>query len=258
MLVKGSAAYRHAGPVPEDAVVLNRHVLHGTRVDLLHALAEHGLATPTVVSNVLSDETERVLHGEAIDPTALEGNYGEDYNVLYAPPDGLAHAWPERAQALHARERHMLQRLIGGVVPLSAWYGHRTEVSDDGHLTHPITVFDSSDAPDNSVLGNLTYGHEDEAETAETETAPVASGSPLAVLVRPVVGELPLWPSLPYRAAWGEETQRALPKGREWARQRAVQAAVGTTAQEAVIDLGFDPRYRRPGDYVRFASATSP
>lgn len=39
---------------------------------------------------------------------------------------------------------------------------------------------------------------------------------------------------------------------REWMRQRVIRVAVGSSAQEALIDI--DPRYRRPGDFVRMRS----
>lgn len=38
---------------------------------------------------------------------------------------------------------------------------------------------------------------------------------------------------------------------REWQRQEAIQRAVGGTAQEALIDLQVDQRYRKPGQFLR-------
>lgn len=38
---------------------------------------------------------------------------------------------------------------------------------------------------------------------------------------------------------------------REWQRQEAIQRAVGKSAQEALIDLQVDQRYRQPGQFLR-------
>ncbi|GET85704.1 hypothetical protein, conserved [Leishmania tarentolae] len=152
-----------------------------------------------------------------------------NYNVMVT--DAFHNSIEERAARLQARENRMWERLILNVGPLEAAHQQVVEVGgvsvlDSGHVSSPICI---SSAPG-------AAGVDDGA--AEGDEA-------MAVVVRPFPDEL-LADSEALRVA---EAQRRWPKGREWDRQAAIQRAVGPTAQEAIIDLGIDPRYRQPGEH---------
>ncbi|CCW67531.1 unnamed protein product [Phytomonas sp. Hart1] len=194
-----------------------------------------------------------------------------------------------RRASLHEVERRMFRRLIAGIVPVAGtfrgssmaegkekWKKNKakteeeekeeedsdglavTGVLDDGHL-------------DSAILwcgGRLLRSHttasgpDDDSDKTKGEEKGrgVWGESPagVALLVKPFAQEVC---SLSATTVGGVHNVgidddrwrwRTLPRGREWDRQRAIRNAAGATAQEAIIDLKIDPRYRRPGEYVRW------
>ncbi|KEG13784.1 hypothetical protein DQ04_00791140 [Trypanosoma grayi] len=159
----------------------------------------------------------------------------EGYNYNWFVPAGIE----EKGRASKKGRRRLQEALIAARMPLSEVGEGTSGVFDSGRLCSPIrrhlrrlpeerTAFDDSGTATSQCDG----GSEDVDNTV--------------VLVRPVAWELPSEEQI----AW-EEAFRVAPKGREWDRQRAVRHSVGSTAQDALISCCIDPRYRRPGDFVR-------
>lgn len=142
----------------------------------------------------------------------------------------------------------MRERLIGGIVPLTE------AIIDSATRAHPA----DHDARDDDIvvldeghLDSTVYVASQQAGVNRHTTAPSLfaaterGAAAMAVLVRPMREDL--------RPA-SCDAHRTLPTGgREWCRQRAILQAVGPAAQEAIIDLHVDPRYRRPGEYLQWA-----
>lgn len=113
-------------------------------------------------------------------------------------------------------------------------------VLDGGHLTDQIYLVD------NRALENgLSAAEETPLRTAVADFTTAVIVQPLLeeVLMNQWTGSLDPSP--------GAVMCGAPARFREWRRQHAIQRAIGTTAQEALIDLKIDPRYRRPGEFVR-------
>ncbi|AIN95415.1 hypothetical protein LPMP_040920 [Leishmania panamensis] len=205
-----------------------RQVRHASRENFVEAL----------VSCVASGGQEVVPHGVVNALTDTRGARSFDpslhnYNVMVM--DAFHDSVEERAARLQATENRMWERMILNVAPLEVAHQHVVEaggvsVLDSGHVSSPICI--------SSALGAV------DAYAADLDGGVVEGNEAIAVVVRPFPDEL-LGDSEALRVA---EAQRRWPKGREWDRQTAIQRAVGATAQEAIIDLGIDPRYRHPGD----------
>eukprot|EP00796_Vickermania_ingenoplastis_P009125 gene9125-6413_t len=113
-------------------------------------------------------------------------------------------------------------------------------VFDSGHLTDPVLLCDERALAAAVQDGGLGLPVNEQEVVA-------------AVLVQPLVEEVLLGQAetpAPGPGAFvfcGSVGSRY----REWQRQKAIRVAVGVTSQEALIDLKIDPRYRRPGEYLR-------
>ncbi|CAJ1005549.1 hypothetical protein Q4I28_000869 [Leishmania naiffi] len=205
-----------------------RQVRHASRENFVEAL----------VSCVTSGGQEVVPHGvvNALTDTRDARSFDpslHNYNVMVM--DAFHDSVEERAARLQATENRMWERMILNVAPLEVAHQHVVEaggvsVLDSGHVSSPICISSALEAVD--------------AYAADLDGGVVEGNEAIAVVVRPFPDEL-LGDSEALRMA---EAQRRWPKGREWDRQTAIQRAVGVTAQEAIIDLGIEPRYRHPGD----------
>ncbi|CCW64812.1 unnamed protein product [Phytomonas sp. EM1] len=207
-----------------------------------------------------------------------------DYNSIV--PDLYEGTISERLASLREVEQRMFGRLIAGVVPVAGALGDDddnavvmrggdlavTGVLDDGHLDSAIVLCNgrllrrraavgasstglmASSARAEVPRGDVDGGEEEEADGDESEESPTG----VALLVKPFLREVcarraPMVSGVDGVVINADmEKRRTLLKGREWDRQRAIRDAAGTTAQEAIIDLRLDPRYRRPGEYVRW------
>lgn len=182
---------------------------------------------PEVVPHGVVDALADTRDARSFDPSL------HNYNAMVT--DAFHNSVAERAARLQATENRMWERMILDVAPLEVAHQHVLEVGglsvlDSGHVSSPICISSAPEAAD-------TYAACVDDGFAEGDEA-------MAVIVRPFSDEL-LGDSEALRVA---EAQRRWPKGREWDRQAAIQRAVGPTAQEAIIDLGIDPRYRQPGE----------
>ncbi|AYU75877.1 hypothetical protein LdCL_040015300 [Leishmania donovani] len=210
-------------PAAREYRLRARQVRHASREDFVEALrscmASGGQeVVPDGVVGALTDTRD----AGSFDPSL------HNYNVMVT--DTFQNSIEERAARLQATENRMWERIILNVAPLAVAHQHVAEVGgwsvlDSGHVSSPIRI---SSAPEAAYVDD---------GVAEVDEA-------MAVVVRPFSDEL-LGDSEALRVA---EAQRRWPKGREWDRQAAIQRAVGSTAQEAIIDLGIDPRYRQPGE----------
>ncbi|KAG5486629.1 hypothetical protein CUR178_07996 [Leishmania enriettii] len=215
-------------PAPREYRLDERQVRHASREDFLEALvscvASGGQeAVPHSVVDAFSDTKD----ARSFDP------WRHNYNTMIT--NAFHDSVEERAARLQATESRMWKRMILNVAPLVVAHQYVVEaggvsVLDSGHVSSPIRIFAVPGAAD-ACAG---YGDGSVADGNEA----------MAVVVRPFPDEL-LSDAEALRVA---EAQRRWPKGREWDRQAAIQRAVGATAQEAIIDLGIDPRYRHPGD----------
>ncbi|KAG5507934.1 hypothetical protein JIQ42_07228 [Leishmania sp. Namibia] len=215
-------------PAPREYRLDGRQVRHASREDFLEALvscvASGGQeAVPHSVVDAFSDTQD----ARSFDP------WRHNYNTMIT--NAFHDSVEERAARLQATESRMWERMILNVAPLVVAHQHVVEaggvsVLDSGHVSSPIRIFAVPGAAD-------AYAGYGDGSVADGNEA-------IAVVVRPFPDEL-LSDAEALRVA---EAQRRWPKGREWDRQAAIQRAVGVTAQEAIIDLGIDPRYRHPGD----------
>lgn len=227
-----SYSSRHAPPAAFTVTLPHKHsqrlTSHTVRI-LQEAWATAGLPPPPAAQHSV----------------AGAGDYNG--NVL----DAYARTHAARLAAVEALEEAVYDRLIGGVVPIEEVLTQSPDAAAEGLPT----------AAKVECLAVLDGGHLDEPIVL-AGTTPMPASSPLpveaggvAVLVRPIEAELRQAAS---NVDSGVERVHAphkpalLPRGREWDRQRAIQNAVGPTAQEAIIDLQLDPRYRHPGEYVRW------
>ncbi|KAG5511689.1 hypothetical protein JKF63_07286 [Porcisia hertigi] len=205
-----------------------RQVRHASRANFVNALRgciSRGVqeVIPQRVTDALMDTRD----AHCFDPST------HNYNVMVT--NAFHDSVEERAARLQTTENRMWERMIVNVAPLEIAHQQvveagGTSVLDNGHVTSPIYI---SAAP--GATG---------ASAANADGSFADGDDTMAVVVRPFPDEL-LGDSKALRLA---EAQRRWPKGREWDRQVAIQRAVGATAQEAIIDLGIDPRYRHPGD----------
>lgn len=163
------------------------------------------------------------------------------HNFNAVLPDAFENTIDARAAALQATEQRMRRRIILDVAPLSAaqsdaYAAGGVSVVDSGHVAAPIII--SASAVDSSPSEGYWGGEEDESDASDTEA--------MAVVVLPFADEV-LASSEAVRVS---EAQRCWSRGREWDRQAAIRSAVGATAQEAIVTLGIDRRYRQPGDFL--------
>ncbi|CAD2220266.1 hypothetical protein ADEAN_000778100 [Angomonas deanei] len=166
---------------------------------------------------------------------AVEANSAAyDYN--FVTPDVLEEAWRQRLATLYKQQDALYEHFVGGFAPISEAVatckqssngaeGKMFIVRDDGHICSPIELHSIQQNPSDGVYYD---------DMREDE---------VAVLVKPFLDELPSVADRTYN-----ERERVISKGREWDRQYAIRAAVGTTAQETLLDLDVDPRYRHPGE----------
>ncbi|KAK7202089.1 hypothetical protein NESM_000277600 [Novymonas esmeraldas] len=240
---------RHVSPpAARECRLSARHVRHAPRqtfVDALRACLESGGhdVVPAAVVAALTDAT---------DAAAFEV---EQHNFNAMVMDAFTESVEERAARLQATEDRMWSRLVLDVVPLATAHhcavaSGGVSVLDSGHVSAPIHI---SAVEDGHVHHNTNGGGEEEEEECDRD-GDWAAEETLAVLVRPFADEVPI----SAEALRVAEAQRRWPKGREWDRQTAIRHAVGATVQEAIIDLGIDPRYRRPGDRRRPRAGTRP
>jgi hypothetical protein len=187
-------------------------------------------------------------HGSGVDvvPQVVLDNYGDTvtaqtfslagHNFNAVVPDAFECSVEERMARLHSIEKRMWARLIVEVAPLTVAHQEVVDaggvsVLDSGHVSEPIRI--------TGVFDDPLEREEGEEEVDHRESA-------MAVVVQPFVDELPATMA----EARKGEARRCLPKGREWDRQAAIRFATGPTVQEAIVDLGIDPRYRQPGDFL--------
>lgn len=225
---------RHGGPPPLHTVLLPQQGAQGltthTRAVLAAAMRAVEMAPPPI------DIVELLLSPDSAHGAATAGGGSVHYNYNTNAFDVCGALYDARLAALAAAEAKVYGRLIASVAPLSEALaaaanddrggGAAVALVDSGHFGDPIFIATAAEA----------------ANTAASATA---------VTVRPIACEVGqqeegwVTPHPPPPAS--------LPRGREWDRQRAIAAAVGPTARDAIIDLDLDPRYRQPGEYVRWA-----
>lgn len=213
----------HSPPAAREYRLRARQVRHASREDFVEALRScMASGGQEVVPHSVVDALADTRDAGSFDPSL------HNYNAMVT--DAFHNSVEERAARLQATENRMWERIILNVAPLAVAHQHVAGVGgcavlDSGHVSSPICI---SSAPEVEYL----------------DKGVADSNEAMAVVVRPFSDEL-LGDSEALRVA---EAQRRWPKGREWDRQAAIQRAVGSTAQEAIIDLGIDPRYRQPGE----------
>ncbi|KPI83332.1 hypothetical protein ABL78_7641 [Leptomonas seymouri] len=193
--------------------------------ELLHSAKTQARSPGAALPQSVLDSYLDASDAENFNPAA------HNFNAVYT--DAYESSVAERAAALQATERRMWKRLIARVAPLDV--AHREAISaggvsvmDSGHVSEPICITGELNATDARSDGGAGASEE------------------VSVVVYPFIDELPATVEDVRHA----ELHRRLPKGREWDRQAAIRSAVGATAQEALLDLGLDPRYRQPGDLL--------
>lgn len=220
-----------APPLPPSRAELRLRgdVRLGTRQSFVTALRQAAgrcggdVVPPAFLAKVAVPPPAEDVAGPAAVRAASEAAVAA-YDFNFTTADAFDDYAMEFVERQRQTERRMWSRLIVDVEPLSQAVGWCSAagspcVMDSGHLDEPILLL-----------------------TQPSEVEP----STMAVVVRPFTDELLQSPS----SVLATEARRRLPRGREWDRQAAIQQAVGLTAQEAIIDLGIDIRYRQPGQHL--------
>lgn len=192
-----------------------------------------GAVTDVVPQAVLDSYTD-AEDARKFDPSA--------HNFSAVVPDAFLNSVAERRTCLQATEQRMWDRMILDIAPMAAAHSQvmaagGVSVLDSGHVSAPIYITSQAD-----IVAAYLKSVEDDEHEDDNEGMKDA----VAVVVQPFAEELPATAE----ALRQSEACRLLPRGREWDRQAALRAAVGPTAQEAIVDLGIDPRYRQPGDFL--------
>ncbi|KPA75593.1 hypothetical protein ABB37_08469 [Leptomonas pyrrhocoris] len=238
-----------ASPLPSsrEIRVSPRRVRHASRYgfvqELLQCIRAQGNNRGDVLPHAVLDNYLDTRDAHSFDAAA--------HNYSTVLPDALEESVAARAAALQATEQRMWARFVVHVAPLAVAHAEAVgaggvSVIDSGHVSDPIYV---SREPDILAAYPSHMNEEEEggdAYSSEGDDEDDDLGEEMAVVVQPFMDEVPAT----QEDVRLSERHRCWPKGREWDRQTAIRAAVGATAQEALLDLGVDPRYRRPGDFL--------